>query len=143
MRESRQPAARDTQRLFERYAETFVTGDVDAIVALHAPDSQFWLHLDRPPAIGRDEIAATFAALFEQWPKLGVDVCRVITGLDHWMLDWTLTAEFVGADGTAVPVGFDCVDIVTVLPDGLVDRKDTFVDYAQLRRALAAVGSDS
>ncbi len=33
---------------------------------------------------------------------------------------------------------FDCIDIVTLDADGLVARKDTFVDDLQAQQALAA-----
>jgi uncharacterized protein (TIGR02246 family) len=128
----------EIRRLFDRYAETFASHDVAAIVALHAPDSQFWLHLDNEPAVGHDAIAETFAGFFTQWPKFGFEVYRVFTGPDHWVLDWALTAELTRPDGTAVPVRFDCVDVVTVDADGIVVRKDTFVDYVQAQQALAA-----
>jgi len=70
------------RQLFDRYAETYATHDVDAIVALHAPDSQFWLHLDNDPAIGRAAIAETFAGFFAQWPNFGFEVYRVFPGPD-------------------------------------------------------------
>lgn len=130
--------ARDVRPLFERYAATYATRDVDAIVALHSPDSRFWLHLDREPARGRAEIAATFAGFFAEWPEFGFVVHRVLTGPDHWVLDWALTAQLARPDGRAVPVRFDCLDIVTLDADGLVARKDTFVDYVQATTALAA-----
>jgi uncharacterized protein (TIGR02246 family) len=131
-------ATNEIRQLFDRYADTYATHDVDAVVALHAPDSQFWLHLDNEPAVGREAIAETFARFFAQWPNFGFEVYRIFTGPDHWVLDWALTAELTRPDGTAVPVRFDCVDIVTVNVDGLVARKDTFVDYVQAQRALAA-----
>ena len=34
---------------------------------------------------------------------------------------------------------FDCMDIVTVDDQGLVLRKDTFVDMTQIRQAKAAL----
>ena len=128
----------ETHALFDRYAQTFATHDVDAIVALHAPDTQFWLHLDDEPARGRAAVAEKFAGFFAQWPKFGFEVYRVLTGSDHWVLDWALTAELNRPDGSLVPVRFDCLDVVTVNSDGLVVRKDTFVDYAQVQKALAA-----
>lgn len=131
--------ADETRQLFDRYAETYSTYDVDAIVALHAPDSQFWLHLDNEPVFGREAIAETFAGFFAQWPQFGFEVYRVFTGADHWVLDWALTAELTRLDGTAKAVRFDCIDIVTINADGLVARKDTFVDYAQVQQALADV----
>lgn len=131
-------SADEIRLLFDRYAATYATRDVDAIVALHAANSQFWLHLDSEPARGREAIAAAFAGFFAQWPNFGFQVYRVFTGPDHWVLDWALTAELARPDGSAVPVRFDCLDIVTLDADGLVARKDTFVDYVQAQQALAA-----
>lgn len=128
-----------TRGLFDRYAETYATRDVEAIVSLHASDSQFWLHLDHEPVTGRAAIAEAFTGFFEQWPNFGFVAYRVFTGEDHWVLDWALTAELTGSDGATVPIRFDCVDIVTVDADGLVARKDTFVDYVQAQEAVASV----
>jgi hypothetical protein len=128
----------EIQGLFDRYAQTFASHDVDAIVALHAPDTQFRLHLDNEPVRGRAAVAEAFAGFFAQWPSFGFEVYRVFTGADHWVLDWALTAELARPDGSPVPVRFDCLDIVTVNRDRLVARKDTFVDYAQVQNALAA-----
>jgi hypothetical protein len=83
-------------------------------------------------------VAETFAGFFALWPKFGFEVYRVFTGPDHWVLDWALTAELTRPDGTPVPVRFDCIDIVTIDREGLVVRKDTFVDSAQVQLALQA-----
>jgi hypothetical protein len=56
----------------------------------------------------------------------------VLYGEDHWILDWALISG---------EVRFDCLDIVNVSPDGLVTRKDTFVDAVQLQAALGAVNA--
>ena len=127
--------------LFDRYAEAFASHDVEAIAALHAPGTEFRLHLDGEPAQGRQAVAEAFAGFFAQWPGLGFDVHRVLTGPDHWVLDWTLTAALARPDGTPLPVRFDCLDVVTLDGDGLVVRKDTYVDHAQLQRALRAVAN--
>src|SRR5215207_5459201 len=114
------PTDQDVRALFERYAATFATHDVEAITALHAA------------------VAETFAGFFAAWPRFGFEVHRVLVGADHWVLDWAATAELTRPDGTPVPVRFDCLDVVTVDADGLVTRKDTFVDHAQAQAALAA-----
>lgn len=124
--------------LYDRYAATFATHDVEAIAGLHSTDTQFWLHLDNEPARGRAAVAQAFAGFFQQWPNLGFEVYRVLTGSHHWILDWALTAELPGNDGTPVPVRFDCIDVVVVDEAGLVSRKDTFVDYIQVQNAIAA-----
>jgi hypothetical protein len=38
-------------------------------------------------------------------------------------------------------IRFDCLDVVNVSPDGLVARKDTFVDSVQLQAALGAANA--
>jgi uncharacterized protein (TIGR02246 family) len=129
---------RDVRALFERYAATFATRDVEAIVALHAEETEFRLRLDGEPARGRAGVGETFAGFFADWPELGFEVHRVLLGDDHWVLDWAATAVLARPDGTPVPVSFDCLDVVTVDADGLVTRKDTFVDYAQVQAALTA-----
>lgn len=129
--------ADDLREVFDRYAAAWRARDPEAISALHTPDTEFRLRLDRPPARGCDEARETFAALFEQWPEFGFDVHRVLFGPDHWVLDWTVTAQLPEPDGGSRPVRFDCLDVVTVDGDGLVSRKDTFVDFLQVQAALA------
>ena len=57
----------------------------------------------------------------------------MLFGEDHWILDWAL----ISGD-----VRFDCLDVVNVSPDGLVARKDTFVDGMQLQAALGVPTRD-
>jgi uncharacterized protein (TIGR02246 family) len=128
----------DIQTVFDRYAATFATRDPDAIVRLHSPDSQFWLHLGEEPIRGRAAIRDRFSEYFEQWPSFGFDTYRVHVGPHHWVLDWALTSVLAGVDGTKRPVRFDCIDLVEVDYDGLVARKDTFVDLVQAQAAITA-----
>jgi uncharacterized protein (TIGR02246 family) len=135
----------DVRQLFDTYAAAFATRDADAIVALHSPDTQFWLRAGGQPVQGRAAVRDAFAALFEQWPGLSFETHRLITGARHWVLDWALTATLTGPDNTTRPIRFDCLDVVTLDEDGLVVRKDTFVDHVQAQAALIAEpnGNDS
>lgn len=126
----------DPKALFERYAATFATADPSAIAELHSPDTQFWLHTGGPPVHGRAAIRDTFAGFFEQWPGLSVEVLRLIVGNQHWVLDWTLKANLTAPDGDLHPVSFDCLDVVTLDDEGLLLRKDTYVDFVQVQAAL-------
>jgi len=129
-------APQDMQTIFDRYAAAWTARDPDQIVALHTPDTMFWLRLDQPPVTGRDQVRAAFAELFEQWPEFGFATHRLHLGPGHWVLDWALTSVLTEPDGTRRPVSFDCVDLVVVDPNGLVQRKDTFVDFLQAQQAL-------
>ncbi len=120
----------DLRALSERYFAAWAKRDPDAIVALHTDDTQFWTHLGGEPVVGRDAVRRTFSELFVTFPDFAFETYRVLYGDDHWVLDWAL----ISGD-----IRFDCLDAVVVSPDGLVARKDTFVDAAQLQAALGSV----
>lgn len=120
----------DLTTISERYFAAWAARDPDAIVALHTEDTRFWMHMGGEAVVGRDEVRATFADIFEQFPDLTWETYRVLYGEDHWILDWALISR---------DIRFDCVDVVSVAPDGLVVRKDTFVDAAQLQAAMGPV----
>jgi uncharacterized protein (TIGR02246 family) len=123
----------DLEKISERYFAAWEANDPDAIAALHTADTQFWSHLGTEPVKGREAVRATFAELFERFPEFGFETYRVLYGPDFWILDWALIFKPEGSDETA---RFDCLDVVNVSPDGLVARKDTFIDMVQLQAAL-------
>lgn len=129
----------DIPALFDRYVTAFGSRNLEAILPLHAEDTQFWLHTGQLPAKGREGVRAAFEGFFKRWPNLGFEVYRVITGPEHWVLDWAATATPMSKSGTTKAVRFDCLDVVTVNAQGLVLRKDTFVDMVQLQQALASL----
>ncbi|MGV0852492.1 nuclear transport factor 2 family protein [Mycolicibacterium phlei] len=118
--------------LSERYFAAWAARDPDAIANLHTEDTQFWTHTGTGPVVGRAAARDAFAALFEQFPDFSFEVYRVLYGEDHWVLDWALICG---------DIRFDCLDLVTVSPDGLVARKDSFIDAAQLAAALHGAGA--
>jgi ketosteroid isomerase-like protein len=120
----------DLRAISERYFAAWADRDPDAIVALHTDDTRFWTHLGAGPVVGRDAVRDTFADLFDRFPEFSFETNRVLYGEDHWVLDWAL----ISGD-----IRFDCVDVVVVSPDGLVARKDTFVDAVQLQAAMGTV----
>lgn len=120
----------DLRAISERYFAAWAVRDPDAIVALHTADTTFWTHIGGDPVVGRDAVRATFAQLFEMFPDFSFETYRVLYGEDHWVLDWAL----ISGD-----TRFDCLDVVVVSPDGLVARKDTFVDTAQFAAAMGTV----
>jgi ketosteroid isomerase-like protein len=124
-----QNTKQDLRAIADRYFAAWAAHDPDAIVALHTPDTRFWTHMGGEPIVGRDAVRATFAELFVQFPEFSFETYRVFYGDDHWVLDWAL----ISGD-----TRFDCLDVVVVAPDGLVARKDTFVDAVQLQAAVGA-----
>jgi hypothetical protein len=120
----------DLRALSERYFAAWAARDPDAIVALHADDTQFWMHLGAEAVHARRAVRAAFAEIFQKFPDLTWETYRVLYGENHWVLDWAV----ISGD-----IRFDCLDVVDVSPGGLVARKDTFIDAAQLRAAMDAV----
>ena len=125
-----QVTALDLNAISECYFAAWAARDPDAIVALHTDDTRFWTHLSGEPVIGRDAVRATFAEIFEQFPGFAFEAYRVLYRDNHGVLDWAL----ISGD-----IRFDCLDVVDVSPDGLVSRKDTFIDAAQLQAAMGKV----
>jgi uncharacterized protein (TIGR02246 family) len=122
----------DVRALFDRYAAAFASHDAEAVSALHSADSTFCQRTGGAVVHGREAVRDAFAALFAQWPDLGFDVRRLLTGDRFWVLDWDLTATVNGRE-----VRFACLDVVDVDDRGLVTRKETFVDLAQAQASLA------
>src|SRR5262245_4255707 len=122
----------DLSALSERYFAAWAARDPDAIVALHTDDTRLWMHLGAEPVHGREAVRAAFAAIFEQVPDLTWEIYRVLYAQHHWVLDWALISR---------DIRFACLDIVDVSPDGLVARKDTFIDALQLQAAMGAVNA--
>jgi uncharacterized protein (TIGR02246 family) len=129
-------ATLDLKEISERYFAAWEARDPDAIVALHTEDTQFWSHLGMEPVRGRDSVRDHFAELFERFPEFSFETYRVLYGPDFWVLDWALIFRPEGAEEAA---RFDCLDVVNVSAEGLVARKDTFVDMVQLQGALPDV----
>ncbi|MEV6768244.1 nuclear transport factor 2 family protein [Nocardia sp. NPDC051030] len=127
----------DIRALFDTYSKAWADHDPDAIIALHSADTTFWMHSGGTPVEGLHPVREAFAGIFKQWPHFGFEVYRVLIGEDHWVLDWALTSVRTDRAGNRHPIRFDCVDIVTVDSDGLVARKDTFFDAAQLTQSVA------
>ena len=123
----------DLEQVSERYLAAWEARDPDAIAALHTDDTRFWTRLDSEPVVGREAVRAAFAELFNRFPEFGFETYRVLYGTDFWVLDWALTFRPEGSNERA---RFDCLDVVNVSGDGLVARKDTFVDMVQLQGTL-------
>ena len=132
------PPALDAKRISETYFAAWAARDPDAIAALHTEDTMFWSHFAGEPVRGRAAVRDTFAGLFETFEDFGFETYRVVYGDDHWVLDWALIARVAGT-----PVRFDCIDLVMLSPEGLVARKDTFIDASQIPPSLLAAETEA
>ncbi len=110
------------------YGQAWAQHDPDAIVAMHTPDTVFHQHGIGEPAVGSDAVREAITEVFALAPDLAFDPRRMHFGDDHFVSEYEMS-------GTAGGRSFACdgVDVFT-LRDGLVARKDTYVDLAGLMR---------
>jgi steroid delta-isomerase-like uncharacterized protein len=132
------------EALAGRYGEAWNSQDLDGILALHAEDGTFRLHVPGgEPVEGRDAIRAAFAGFLAQLPDIRFEPRRLLCGPGFWVLESSMTgtaaAPFdvdgaqVDAPGARIEV--DAVDVITVR-DGLVHTKDTYLDALAFQSQL-------
>ena len=119
-----------TQDLAARYGAAWARHDLDAILSMHTDDTVFHLHGFSEPATGLDAAREVIAATFARSPDLRFDKSRVYIGDGHFVSEYQMS-------GTAEGKPFACegVDVIAV-SDGLIARKDTYLDWAAMQRQL-------
>jgi steroid delta-isomerase-like uncharacterized protein len=126
----------------DRYNAAWNAHDVDAIVALHAPDMIFHNHTAGEEARGaavREHIAAIFAA----WPDIAFETRRLYVREDLVVQEWTAAATHTRAmrrgDLVAEPTGrhvaWEGLDVIP-FEHGLVKRKDVYSDSVSILRQV-------
>jgi steroid delta-isomerase-like uncharacterized protein len=138
--------AAEIEALAERYGEAWNSGDLDAVMELHTDDAVSQAHAaGSPPAEGKAAVRAAFAAYLAQLPDIQFNPRCLRVGNGFWVMESTMTGtvaepldaggESIGRAGARVKV--DCVDVIEVR-DGLVARKDTYLDALTMQRQLEA-----
>ena len=119
-----------TQELAARYGAAWAKHDLDAILSMHTDDTVFHLHGFSEPATGLDAAREVIAATFARSPDLRFDKSRVYIGDGHFVSEYQMS-------GTAEGKPFACegVDVIAV-SEGLIARKDTYLDWAAMQRQL-------
>ena len=120
-----------TQELAARYGAAWAEHDLDAIVAMHTDDTVFHLHGFSEPAAGLAAMREIFAATFARSPDLRFDRRRVYIGDGHFVSEYEVSGTSEGK-----PFACEGVDVIAV-SDGLIARKDTYLDSAAMQRQLA------
>jgi len=138
-----QDVASTTDTLADQYLEAWQTHDVDAIIALHTPDSVFTSVATGREAVGRDAVRKAITEIFAVWPDLRFNPVRVYATPD------LIVAESIAETTQALPlrlggvvvepngrcVSFAVADILA-LENGLVKRKDSYVDALGYMREM-------
>jgi steroid delta-isomerase-like uncharacterized protein len=125
-----------------RYNEAWNAHDVDAIVAMHAPDMVFANHTAGESASG-EEVRDHIASIFEAWPDLRFETRRLYVRDGLVVQEWTATATHtnpmrrgeIEAAPTGNAVSWDGIDSIP-FEDGLVKRKDVYSDSVSILRQV-------
>jgi ketosteroid isomerase-like protein len=114
----------------KEYSSGWAVHDADAIAAMHTDDSVFELHDVGAPATGRAAVRELIAALLTLVPDLRFEQKRAHFGADHFVTEYVMKGT---ADGK--PFGIAGADVFT-MRDGLVGRKDTYLDWLAYQRQV-------
>lgn len=132
----------DLRAMIDDYNDAWNRHDVDAIVALHAPDMVFENHTAGERAEG-DAVREHIAAIFASWPDLAFETRRLYVADDLVVQEWTASAthdhelrrgDLVSpASGKRIEwAGCDVIPCV----DGLIKRKDVYSDSVGILRQV-------
>jgi steroid delta-isomerase-like uncharacterized protein len=130
------------QEAIDRYNVAWNAHDLDAIIAMHAPDMVFENHTAGESATG-EEARAHIGSIFETWPDIAFTTRRLYVREGLVVQEWTAAATHVKTmrrgDLVAEPTGrrveWDGLDVIP-FEDGLVKRKDVYSDSVSILRQV-------
>jgi steroid delta-isomerase-like uncharacterized protein len=130
------------EEAIDRYNRAWNEHDLDAIVAMHAPDMVFENHTAGEAAEG-DAVRDHIASIFETWPDISFSTRRLYARDGLIVQEWTAKAthaktmrrgELV-AEPTGRRVEWRGVDVIP-FEAGLVKRKDVYSDSVTILRQV-------
>jgi steroid delta-isomerase-like uncharacterized protein len=132
----------DLNETIERYNAAWNAHDLDAIMAMHAPDMVFDNHTAGESATGEDA-RAHIGSIFETWPDIEFSTRRLYVRPGLVVQEWTATATHANrmtrgdlvAEPTGNKVTWDGLDVIP-FEDGLVKRKDVYSDSVSILRQV-------
>jgi steroid delta-isomerase-like uncharacterized protein len=135
-------AAQSLEAAVGRYNRAWNDHDLDAIMAMHAPDMVFENHTAGESAQG-SEVREHIASIFETWPDIRFETRRLYARDGVVTQEWTATATHASTmrrgDLVAEPSGkkieWRGVDVIP-FEDGLVKRKDVYSDSVSILRQI-------
>jgi steroid delta-isomerase-like uncharacterized protein len=142
-------AAKDSEEALTaaigRYNDAWNAHDLDAIMAMHAPDMVFENHTAGESANG-EEARAHIGSIFETWPDIEFSTRRLYVRPGLVVQEWTAAATHAKTmqrgDLTAEPTGrrveWDGLDVIP-FEDGLVKRKDVYSDSVSILRQVGLI----
>jgi steroid delta-isomerase-like uncharacterized protein len=126
----------------DRYNAAWNDHDLDAIMAMHAPDMVFHNHTAGESASG-EEVRGHIGSIFETWPDIEFRAQRLYVRDGLVVQEWTAAATHARTmrrgDLVAEPTGrrveWEGIDSIP-FEGGLVKRKDVYSDSVSILRQV-------
>jgi steroid delta-isomerase-like uncharacterized protein len=126
----------------DRYNDAWNAHDVDAIVAMHAPDMVFENHTAGERAEGSD-VRGHIGGIFAAWPDLTFETRRLYVRDDLVVQEWTATATHTSelrrgdlvSPASGKTVQWRGMDVIP-FEHGLIKRKDVYSDSMSILRQV-------
>lgn len=127
----------------DAYMAAWSERNVEAILGFHTEDTVFTSAAFGRHAVGKAQVGAAFAGMFELWPDLMFETRRLYLTPELIVFESTakctqklpLTVAGESLQPTGRKISFDVADIFP-LRDGLIARKDTYFDALAYIRAM-------
>jgi steroid delta-isomerase-like uncharacterized protein len=125
-----------------RYNEAWNSQDLDAIMAMHAPDMVFANHTAGEFAAG-EAVRGHIAKIFDAWPDMKFESRRLYVRDGLVVQEWTATATHskplhrgdLVAPPSGKTVSWDGIDSIP-FENGLIRRKDVYSDSVSILRQV-------
>lgn len=129
----------------DRYNAAWNAHDLDAIMAMHAPDMVFHNHTAGESAEG-EAVRAHIGSIFETWPDIAFATERLYVRQGLVVQEWTATATHAKtmrrgdlvAEPTGRRVSWEGIDTIP-FANGLVKRKDVYSDSVSILRQVGLI----
>jgi steroid delta-isomerase-like uncharacterized protein len=126
----------------EQYNAAWNAHDVEAAMAMHAPDMVFHNHTAGESAQG-EAVRGHIAAIFESWPDIEFTTRRLYVREGLVVQEWTASATHtntlrrgdIEAPATGQKITWDGLDVMP-FEDGLLKRKDVYSDSVSILRQV-------
>jgi steroid delta-isomerase-like uncharacterized protein len=124
------------------YNEAWNGHDLDAIMAMHAPDMVFANHTAGESATG-EEVREHIGRIFETWPDIEFSTRRLYVRDGLVVQEWTAKATHAQtmrrgdlvAEPTQKEIEWDGLDVIP-FEDGKIKRKDVYSDSVSILRQV-------
>jgi steroid delta-isomerase-like uncharacterized protein len=135
-------AAQSLEEAIGRYNRAWNDHDLDAIMAMHAPDMVFENHTAGESAHG-SEVREHIASIFETWPDIRFETRRLYARDGVVTQEWTATATHANtmrrgdlvAEPTDKRIEWRGVDVIP-FENGQIKRKDVYSDSVSILRQV-------